>query len=374
VLGFAAWSGTGKTTLLTKLIPWLRTRDLRVALIKHAHHDFDIDHPGKDSYALRQAGAGQVLIASRRRHAWMMEYEQDAEPALETLVSRLDASQLDLVLVEGFRHARFPKIELHRAALGRPLLFPGDDSIVAVASAAPLPVAAPIPVLDLNDVPAIGNFVLERLGLTSRCRSRNIIANMDPLPTLGLILAGGRSRRMGTDKAFVPLAGRPLLAHVIDRLAPQVDELVISSNAPAANFAAYGAPVLPDVLDGFHGPLAGVHAALARSPGAAVVSVAVDLPLLPRDLVARLKAGWNGAHCRYAVCGGRHALAILWPPGFADMLWNRLVQGRRGVWDWLEQHGEPIPVSPGNEADLRLNINTPADLAQAEGLVAQQGR
>ncbi len=167
VIGFAAWSGTGKTTLLTRLIPWLRARNLRVALIKHAHHDFDIDHPGKDSYALRQAGAGQVLIASRRRFAWMMEYEQETEPVLETLVSRLDASRLDLVLVEGFRHVRFPKIELHRVALGRPLLFPDDDSIVAVACDAPSSIAAPIPVLDLNDPPAIGGFVLERLGLAS---------------------------------------------------------------------------------------------------------------------------------------------------------------------------------------------------------------
>lgn len=198
--------------------------------------------------------------------------------------------------------------------------------------------------------------------------------NMDTLPTIGLILAGGRSRRMGTDKAFAPLAGQPLLAHVIERLAPQVNELVISSNAPGANFAAFGTPVLPDVLDGFHGPLAGVHAALARFPEAAVVSVAVDLPLLPRDLVARLKAGWDGTRCRYAVCGDRHALAILWPPGFADALWSCLVQGRRGVSDWLEHHGEPVPVPPGDDADLRLNINTPAELAQAEGLVAHQGR
>lgn len=168
VLGFAAWSGTGKTTLLTRLIPWLRARNLRVALIKHAHHDFDIDHPGKDSYALRQAGAGQVLIASRRRFAWMMEHEQETEPVLSVLVSRLDTSRLDLVLVEGFRHECFPKIELHRPALGRPLLFPDDDSIIAVACDAPLSVAAPIPVLDLNDPPAIGSFMLERLGLTPR--------------------------------------------------------------------------------------------------------------------------------------------------------------------------------------------------------------
>lgn len=189
--------------------------------------------------------------------------------------------------------------------------------------------------------------------------------------TIGLILAGGRSQRMGTDKALVTLAGRPLVAHVIERLASQVDELVISSNAPLADF---GVPVLPDVLGGFCGPLAGVHAALARFPDVAVVSVAVDLPLLPRDLVARLKAGWDGTHCRHAVCSGRHALAILWPPGFADTLWNYLVQGRRGVWEWLDRHSEPVSVPPDGDADLRLNINTPADLARAEGLVAHRGR
>ncbi len=168
VIGFAAWSGTGKTTLLARLIPWLRARNLRVALIKHAHHDFDIDHPGKDSFELRRAGAGQVLIASRRRLAWILESENDTEPELPELLQRLDASRFDLVLVEGFRHVRFPKIELHRAALNRPLLFPDDDSIVAIASDTPLPVAAPIPVLDLNDPSMIGGFVLRQLGLTPR--------------------------------------------------------------------------------------------------------------------------------------------------------------------------------------------------------------
>ena len=168
VIGFAAWSGTGKTTLLTQMIPWMRTLGLRVALIKHAHHDFDIDQPGKDSYVLRHAGAEQVLIASSRREAWIRERRPETEPTLAELVSRLDRSALDLVLVEGFRHIRFPKIELHRPALRRPLLFPDDDSIVAIACDAPLPVAAPLPILDLNDPAAIGAFALTYLGLTSR--------------------------------------------------------------------------------------------------------------------------------------------------------------------------------------------------------------
>lgn len=165
VLGFAAWSGTGKTTLLARLIPWLRARRLRVALIKHTHHDFEIDRPGKDSHVLRQAGAEQVLIASSRREAWIRERRPETEPTLAELVSRLDRSTLDLALVEGFRHERFPKIELHRAALNRPLLFPDDDSIIALACDAPIPIDAPIPVYDLNDSTAIGEFVLAYLGL-----------------------------------------------------------------------------------------------------------------------------------------------------------------------------------------------------------------
>ncbi len=191
---------------------------------------------------------------------------------------------------------------------------------------------------------------------------------------LGLILAGGRSRRMGTDKAFAALAGRPLAAHVIDRLAPQVDRVVISSNAPPARFAKFGLPVLPDVLGGYNGPLAGVHAALTAFPDAAIVSVAVDLPLLPRDLVTRLKTGWDGARCRFAAFDQRHALAILWPPGQAAALGDFLAQGRFSVSAWLGGHGEPVPLAPSADADVGFNINTPADLAKAEALVAQQAR
>lgn len=160
VIGFAAWSGTGKTTLLRRLIPWFTARGLRVGLIKASHHDFEIDHPGKDSYELRKAGASQVLIASPHRTALIVEHAHPAEPELSDLLARLDTDRLDLVLVEGMRHAALPKIELHRPALGRPLLFPDDPRIIAIASDAPLDRPAPIPVLDLNDIAAIGEFIL----------------------------------------------------------------------------------------------------------------------------------------------------------------------------------------------------------------------
>ena len=162
VLGFAAYSGVGKTTLLVKLLALFQARGRRVGVIKHAHHDFDVDHPGKDSYELRKAGAGQVLVASRRRWALMVESAPPAEPRLDDLLGRLDQSVLDLVLVEGFRHEAFPKIELHRPGLGHPVLFTVDISIIAVASDAPLPVATRLPVLDINRPEQIVNFITER--------------------------------------------------------------------------------------------------------------------------------------------------------------------------------------------------------------------
>lgn len=134
VLGFAAYSGTGKTTLLLKLIPLLKQEGIRVALIKHAHHEFDIDIPGKDSYELRKAGADQVVVASAKRCALIKESHIHEDPRLEDLIKQLDLAYLDLVLVEGFRHAPFPKIELHRPSLNKSLIFPQDSNIIAVAT------------------------------------------------------------------------------------------------------------------------------------------------------------------------------------------------------------------------------------------------
>lgn len=161
LLGFAAFSGTGKTTLLTQLIPRVTVRGLRVGLIKHSHHDFEIDYPGKDSYELRRAGASPVMLSSSHRRAVITELPEVREPALDDELRHFDQTGLDLILVEGFKHERFPKIELHRPALGRPLLFPDDDTIIAIASDAPLPVEPAIPRLDLNDPERIAHFILD---------------------------------------------------------------------------------------------------------------------------------------------------------------------------------------------------------------------
>ncbi|GAB4348413.1 MAG: hypothetical protein Kow006_09090 [Gammaproteobacteria bacterium] len=163
VLGIAAYSGTGKTTLLTKVIPLLRERGVRVAVIKHAHHKLEIDTPGKDSYELRRAGAHQMLVASRHMWALMKETPGQEEPELDELVQKLELDQIDLVLVEGFKQGRFPKIELHRPATGRPLIFPDDASIIAVATDDELALPTELPILDMNRPAEIADFVCQFL-------------------------------------------------------------------------------------------------------------------------------------------------------------------------------------------------------------------
>jgi len=160
VLGFAAYSGTGKTTLLVKLIPLLKDQGIRVALIKHAHHDFDIDIPGKDSYRLRKAGADQVLVASDQRCALIKEMASSTGPQLDVLINDLDLEIVELVLVEGFRHVPFPKIELHRPSSGTELIFPNDSNVIAVASDDIIDTGE-LPLLDINKPGDIAMFIRE---------------------------------------------------------------------------------------------------------------------------------------------------------------------------------------------------------------------
>jgi molybdopterin-guanine dinucleotide biosynthesis adapter protein len=159
--GFAGWSGSGKTTLIEKLIPRFVKRGLRVSLVKHAHHTFDVDQPGKDSYRHRHAGAQEVLVTSSRRWVLMHELRGAAEPSFDEQIRHL--SPCDLLLVEGFKHAPIPKLEVWRAATGEPLLHPNDSHIVAVASDAK--VDTRLPLLDLDDVDSICEFILKKLEL-----------------------------------------------------------------------------------------------------------------------------------------------------------------------------------------------------------------
>jgi molybdopterin-guanine dinucleotide biosynthesis protein MobB len=168
ILGFSAYSGTGKTTLLRQVIPLLKARGLRVSVIKHAHHDFDLDFPGKDSYELRKAGAEQTAICTTTRMVLMTEFNHPAEePSLQQIVASLDTERVDIVLVEGYKDIRFPKIELHRQAMNTPYLHQQDDSIIAIACDAALSADTVIPVLDINDVEVIARYIYEDFYLTA---------------------------------------------------------------------------------------------------------------------------------------------------------------------------------------------------------------
>ncbi|MEN9560103.1 MAG: Molybdopterin-guanine dinucleotide biosynthesis adapter protein [Pseudomonadota bacterium] len=168
VFGFAGWSGSGKTTLIEKVIAHLCHRGYRISLVKHAHHEFDIDHPGKDSFRHRQAGAAEILISSARRWALMHEIASpEAELSLAQALAQL--SPCDLVLVEGYKHASIPKLEVYRASVGKPLLHQQDPYIQAIASEKSELGALPaLPCFALDDIAGIAHFILKAVGLAPR--------------------------------------------------------------------------------------------------------------------------------------------------------------------------------------------------------------
>ena len=159
IIGLAGWSGAGKTTLLAKVIPHLVARGLKVSTLKHAHHGFDLDQPGKDSHVHRMAGATEVLVGSSVRYALLHELRGEAEPSLGTLLRKL--SPVDLVLVEGYKREPHPKLEVFRAAVGKPLIQPDDPAVVAIASDVPL-ANAQVPVVGLDDIDRIAEIMLDR--------------------------------------------------------------------------------------------------------------------------------------------------------------------------------------------------------------------
>jgi molybdopterin-guanine dinucleotide biosynthesis adapter protein len=162
IFGFAGWSGSGKTTLIEKLIPLIVARGLRVSLIKHAHHTFDVDQPGKDSYRHRHAGCSEVLVSSSRRWALVHELRSASEPGFAELVGRV--SPCDLLLVEGFKREQIPKLEVHRAGVEEPLLYLSDKTIVGIACDRRLDTR--LPQFNLDDAPGITRFILQHVGLT----------------------------------------------------------------------------------------------------------------------------------------------------------------------------------------------------------------
>jgi molybdopterin-guanine dinucleotide biosynthesis protein B len=169
ILGLAGWSGAGKTTLVCALLPALVRRGISVSTLKHAHHNFDVDQPGKDSYEHRQAGATEVMVSSANRWALMHELRGAPELSSAELLARM--SPVDLVLIEGFKREAHDKLEVHRPALGMPPLYPEDPHVVAVASDQDLP-GLTLPRLDLNDVEAIADFIVAHCGLATRAPVR----------------------------------------------------------------------------------------------------------------------------------------------------------------------------------------------------------
>ena len=163
VIGFAGYSGSGKTTLVERLIPALKARGQRVSVVKHAHHSFDIDHPGKDTHRHRQAGAFEVVVASAKRLALIREFEQEAALNVHQLIAELYEG-VDWVLVEGFKQSDLPKIEVWRPSTGQPVRYPDDDFVVAMATDAPdqLPTPTLRPVLNLNDADAVADWLLSQ--------------------------------------------------------------------------------------------------------------------------------------------------------------------------------------------------------------------
>lgn len=167
VFGLAGWSGSGKTTLMVKLLPELTGRGLTVSTMKHAHHNFDVDTPGKDSYEHRRAGATEVLVTSANRWALMHELRGAPEPDMDALIAHM--SPVDLLLIEGFKHYSHDKMLIHRADNRKGLpIAPDDPTVVAVATDSDLPDAGEKPVLDLDDVPAIADFIVAHCGLEGR--------------------------------------------------------------------------------------------------------------------------------------------------------------------------------------------------------------
>jgi len=162
ILGFAAFSGTGKTTLLTQTIPVLKRLGLHIGLIKHSHHDFQIDDPGKDSFRLRAAGASPVMLISSHRRAIITEITPEREPRLDEQLQLFDQSELDLILVEGFKSEPFPKIELHRPSLNKPFLYPNDPDIIAIASDCRLETPDYLTQLDINQPEMVASFILNQ--------------------------------------------------------------------------------------------------------------------------------------------------------------------------------------------------------------------
>ncbi|QIA65824.1 bifunctional molybdopterin-guanine dinucleotide biosynthesis adaptor protein MobB/molybdopterin molybdotransferase MoeA [Vibrio astriarenae] len=296
LLGFAAYSGTGKTTLLEALLPKLTETGLRIGVLKHAHHNFDVDKPGKDSYRLRKAGASQMLISSRYRHAMMAE-TPDSEADFEYLLTRFDSEQLDVILVEGCKNIAFPKIELHREEVGKPWLYPNDDNIIAIA--ADSKVSSPLPQMDINDLNAIRDFILDYVTTYASNKSNQpVAACCDTLSPAFVSVTQGRekileavSRLQETEAVAITNSyGRVLGGDIISPVnVPQY------TNSAMDGYAIRGDDLDQDNYHVVAEVLAGYHYEKPVEPGQAVkIMTGAPMPAQADTVIMREQATQEG--------------------------------------------------------------------------------
>ncbi|EGA68934.1 putative bifunctional molybdopterin-guanine dinucleotide biosynthesis protein MobB/MoeA [Vibrio sinaloensis DSM 21326] len=249
ILGFAAYSGTGKTTLLEALLPKLTDAGLRIGMLKHAHHNFDVDKPGKDSYRLRKAGASQMLISSRNRFALMTE-TPESESEFEYLLTRFDTSKLDVILVEGCKNIAFPKIELHREEVGKPWLYPSDDNIIAIAADTERSDTT-LPQMNITDLDAIARFVVEYVAEKQKPQSgKSPAACCDTLSPAFLSVAQGQEKIL----SLVNTVNETEIASIENSFGRVLaDDIVSPVNVPQyTNSAMDGYAVRSDDLERTH--------------------------------------------------------------------------------------------------------------------------
>ncbi|GAA4891586.1 bifunctional molybdopterin-guanine dinucleotide biosynthesis adaptor protein MobB/molybdopterin molybdotransferase MoeA [Ferrimonas pelagia] len=277
VLGLCAYSGTGKTTLLRKLLPTLNERGLKIAVLKHAHCNFEVDKPGKDSYELRKSGADQMLIASSKRRALMMERPVEGDPDLKELLAMVDQSRVDMILVEGFKKMPLPKLELHRAEVGKPFVFTDDPLIQAVAcdDATELPADFALPKLDINDVDAIADFVAQFIARWQPVALQPLGPSCDSTERKQLSVKQGLDRILAM---VTPVADReqPPLKHCVNRVL--ADDAISPINVPQHTNSA---------MDGYAIALDEAHQSGRRYPVVAEIfaGYAYDGTLQPGEAV-----------------------------------------------------------------------------------------